>query len=202
MMAENSIVRKMVYAVVLSFIVGFILMLLKGNVDEKIWSILDMLLFQDISATKSFSGLGLFYIIGQLFMRGLQMMIVPLVISSLTLSLCNLSDPKKLGRIAKITFITYLIFYVIAAFLAGCAAYFVKSMGWFNVNLPTHEVGELIVMEGYNPLVTIVNAVPSNIISAMSANTAILSVVVVAIVFGIAMTTIGEKAILTYSVYP
>ena len=195
MMAENSIVRKMVYAVVLSFIVGFILMLLKGNVDEKIWSILDMLLFQDISATKSFSGLGLFYIIGQLFMRGLQMMIVPLVISSLTLSLCNLSDPKKLGRIAKITFITYLIFYVIAAFLAGCAAYFVKSMGWFNVNLPTHEVGELIVMEGYNPLVTIVNAVPSNIISAMSANTAILSVVVVAIVFGIAMTTIGEKAI-------
>ena len=44
----------------------------------------------------------------------------------------------------------YLIFYVIAAFLAGCAAYFVKSMGWFNVNLPTHEVGELIVMEGYN----------------------------------------------------
>ena len=29
MVAENSIVRKMVYAVVLSFIVGFILMLLK-----------------------------------------------------------------------------------------------------------------------------------------------------------------------------
>ncbi|WP_032094030.1 dicarboxylate/amino acid:cation symporter [Necropsobacter rosorum] len=195
MIADNSIVRKMVYAVVLSFITGFLLMLLKGNVDEKVWSVLDMLLFQDISATKSFSGLGLFYIIGQLFIRGLQMMIVPLVISSLTLSLCNLSDPKKLGRIAKTTFSTYLIFYVIAAVLAGAAAYFVKSMGWFNVNLPTHEVGELIVMEGYNPLVTIVNAVPSNIINAMSANTAILSVVVVAIVFGIAMTTIGEKAI-------
>ncbi|MBN6065199.1 cation:dicarboxylase symporter family transporter [Aggregatibacter actinomycetemcomitans] len=185
----------MVYSVVLSFVVGFILMLLKGNIDEKLWSVLDMLLFQDISSTKSFSGLGLFYIIGQLFIRGLQMMIVPLVISSLTLSLCNLSDPKKLGRIAKTTFTTYLIFYVIAAFLAGCAAYFVKSMGWFNVNLPTHEVGELVVMEGYNPLVTIVNAVPSNIVNAMSTNTAILSVVVVSIVFGIAMTTIGEKAI-------
>ncbi|HBO37098.1 MAG TPA: dicarboxylate/amino acid:cation symporter, partial [Pasteurellaceae bacterium] len=119
MVAENSIVRKMVYAVVLSFIVGFILMLLKRNIDEKAWAILDMLFFQDISETKSFRGLGLFYIIGQLFMRGLQMMIVPLVISSLTLSLCNLADPKKLGRIARRTLTTYLIFYLVTTFLAG-----------------------------------------------------------------------------------
>ena len=194
MIVETSIVRKMTYAVVLSLIIGFILMFLKMNVSPKIWAGIDAILFQDISASKNFSGLGLFYIVGQIFLRGLQMMIVPLVISSLTLSLCNLANPKRLGKIAKRTFVIYVVFYVIAAFLASCAAYSIKTLGWFNINLPTHKVGQLVVMEGYNPLVTIVNAVPNNILDAMSTNTSILSVVVVSIVFGIAMTTIGQKA--------
>ena len=57
-------------------------------------------------------------------------------------------------------------------------------MGWFNVNLPAEQAQEIVTMEGYNPLVTVVNAVPSNIINAMSTNTTILSVVVIAIVLG------------------
>lgn len=43
-------------------------------------------------------------------------------------------------------------------------AYFVKCMGWFNVNLPAQEATETVTMEGYNPLVTVINAVPSNIL--------------------------------------
>lgn len=190
----QSIVKKMMLAVVLGFIVGFGLLLIKDHLSADVWNVLDAVFFQDITAAKSFSGLGLFYIIGQLFMRGLQMMIVPLVISSLTLALCSLADPKKLGRIAGRTFSTYLIFYVVAAGLAAAAAFFVKSMGWFNVNLPSQEAQQLVTMEGYNPLVTIVNAVPSNILSAMSVNNSILAVVVVAIILGISMTKMGEKA--------
>ena len=49
-------------------------------------------------------------------------------------------------------------------------------------------------MEGYNPLVTVVNAVPSNIVSACSTNNTILSVVVVAIILGLCMTAMGHKA--------
>ena len=41
----------------------------------------------DITTTDGFEGLGLFYIIGQLFMRGLQMAIVPLVLTSLSLAM-------------------------------------------------------------------------------------------------------------------
>ena len=127
-------------------------------------------------------------------MRGLQMMIVPLVLCSLSLALCSLADPKKLGRIAGKTFVCYLCFYIVAAALAGAGAYFVKSMGWFNVNLPAQQAQDLVTMDGYNPLVTVVNAVPSNIINALSSNNAILSVVVVAIVLGLCMTAMGEKA--------
>lgn len=195
---KSSIVKKMMIAVAAGFGVGIICLLIKaqlvGTDAEGVWKVVDAIFFQDITATTKIEGIGLFYIIGQLFMRGLQMMIVPLVLCSLSLALCSLADPKKLGRIAGKTFVCYLCFYIVAAALAGAGAYFVKSMGWFNVNLPAQQAQDLVTMDGYNPLVTVVNAVPSNIINALSSNNAILSVVVVAIVLGLCMTAMGEKA--------
>lgn len=195
---KSSIVKKMMIAVAAGFGVGIICLLIKaqlvGTENEGIWKVVDAIFFQDITATTKIEGIGIFYIIGQLFMRGLQMMIVPLVLCSLSLALCSLADPKKLGRIAGKTFVCYLCFYIVAAALAGVGAYFVKSMGWFNVNLPAQQAQDLVTMDGYNPLVTVVNAVPSNIINALSSNNAILSVVVVAIVLGLCMTAMGEKA--------
>jgi Na+/H+-dicarboxylate symporter len=195
---KSSIVKKMLIAVAAGFGVGIICLLIKaqlvGTDAEGIWKVVDAIFFQDITATTKIEGIGIFYIIGQLFMRGLQMMIVPLVLCSLSLALCSLADPKKLGRIAGKTFVCYLCFYIVAAALAGAGAYFVKSMGWFNVNLPAQQAQDLVTMDGYNPLVTVVNAVPSNIINALSSNNAILSVVVVAIVLGLCMTAMGEKA--------
>lgn len=195
---KSSIVKKMMIAVAAGFGVGIICLLIKaqlvGTDAEGVWKVVDAIFFQDITATTKIEGIGLFYIIGQLFMRGLQMMIVPLVLCSLSLALCSLADPKKLGRIAGKTFVCYLCFYIVAAAFAGAGAYFVKSMGWFNVNLPAQQAQDLVTMDGYNPLVTVVNAVPSNIINALSSNNAILSVVVVAIVLGLCMTAMGEKA--------
>lgn len=195
---KASIVKRMMIAVAGGFVVGFICLFLReylvGNGQDGVWNVIEAILFQDITATKGIEGLGLFYIIGQLFMRGLQMAIVPLVITSLSLALCSLADPERLGKIAGKTFVTYLCFYVVAAALAGCGAYFVKSMGWFDVNLPNEMATEAVTMDGYNPLVTVVNAVPSNIFSAFSTNNTILSVVVVSIILGLCMTAMGAKA--------
>ena len=195
---KMSIIRRMMFAVLFGFVAGFLSLMLReyllSNGNDGVWKMIDSVLFQDITATKGIEGLGLFYIVGQLFMRGLQMSIVPLVITSLTLALCSLADPERLGKIAGKTFFAYISFYVTAAALAGGAAYFVKSMGWFDVKLPGTMVTEAVTMEGYNPLVTIVNSVPSNIFSAFSSNNSILSVVVVAIIMGLGMTAMGKKA--------
>lgn len=195
---KMSIIRRMMFAVLFGFCAGFLCLALRefllGRGDSGAWNIINAIFFQDITATDGIEGLGLFYIIGQLFMRGLQMSIVPLVITSLTLALCSLASPERLGKIAGKTFFTYICFYVTAAALAGAAAYFVKSMGWFDVKLPGEVVTETVTMEGYNPLVTIVNAVPSNIFSAFTSNNAILSVVVVAIIMGLCMTAMGDRA--------
>lgn len=194
---ENPLVRNMMIAVAMGFMVGITCILirqkLEGTEGEKFWHFVDAVLFQDITATTKVQGIGILYIVGQLFMRGLQMMIVPLVVTSLSLALCSLADPKKLGKIAVRTLMTYLCFYVAAASLAAMMAYGVKSLGFFDVRLPGQEVNELVKMEGYHPLVTVVNAVPQNWVSAMSSNNTILSVVIIAIVLGLVMTMIPEK---------
>lgn len=194
---RGSIVKRMIIAVIAGFVVGFLCLILReflnGNGNEGVWNIIDAIFFQDITTTDGFEGLGILYIVGQLFMRGLQMAIVPLVLTSLSLAMCSLANPERLGKIAGKTFIAYICFYVVAAALAGAAAYFVKSMGWFNVNLPNEMATEAVTMEGYNPLTAIITAVPSNIFSAFASNNEILAVVVVAIILGLCMTFLGEK---------
>ena len=90
----------MMISVVAGFAVGFLCLMIKsrlvGTDAENVWNIIDAIFFQDITATTSIEGIGLFYIIGQLFMHALQMMIVPLVLCSLSLALCSLADPKRL----------------------------------------------------------------------------------------------------------
>lgn len=194
---KSSIVRRMIWAVVLGFMCGILMIILRENSTGDLsnaWKFVDALLFQDITTTKGIEGIGLFYIVGQIFMRGLQLAIVLLVLTSLSLALCSLADPKKLGRIAIKTFITYLCFYLAAATLAGVAAYGVKLTGGFDVVLPSTQAAEIATMEGYNPLVTIVNAVPNNIFSAFTSNNAILSVVVTALILGLCMTYLKDKA--------
>lgn len=194
---KSSIVRRMIWAVVLGFMCGILMIILRENSTGDLsnaWKFVDALLFQDITTTKGIEGIGLFYIVGQIFMRGLQLAIVPLVLTSLSLALCSLADPKKLGRIAIKTFITYLCFYLAAATLAGVAAYGVKLTGGFDVVLPSTQAAEIVTMEGFNPLATIVNAVPNNIFSTFTSNNAILSVVVTALILGLCMTYLKEKA--------
>ena len=194
---KNTIVKRMFIAVGLGFLVGFLMLFLRefllGNNHDGVWKFLDAIFFQDVTKTNKIEGIGILFIVGQLFMRGLQLAIVPLVLTSLCLAMCSLANPERLGKIAGKTFITYLSFYVVAAALAGTAAYFVKSMGWFDVHLPNKMATEAVTMEGYNPLVTVVNAVPSNVFKAFSSNNEIISVVVVAIILGLCMTVLGSK---------
>lgn len=193
-----SVVKKMMIALVSGLLVGIAFLLLREQLissgNEGAWTILNKILFQDITAEDGVSAIGLFYIIGQLFMRGLQLAIVPLVLVSLSLAMCSISSSTKLGRIAGRTLIGFFLFYVCGAFLAGIVAYAVKSAGFFNVTLPSEAVTDAATLDAFNPLAIIVNAVPSNIAAAFSSNNSILAVVVVAIIIGLCMNALGEKA--------
>ena len=83
---------------------------------------------------------------------------------------------------------------MVGAAVAGAVAYAVKLAGFFDVVLPEEAITEAATLDAFNPLATIVNAVPSNIVSAFSSNNSILAVVVVAIIMGLCMNALGEKA--------
>ena len=63
-----------------------------GNSDS--WNVINHLLFADISASGNESAIGLFYIIGQLFVRSLQLVIVPMVFTIIVLAMVRISDGK------------------------------------------------------------------------------------------------------------
>lgn len=194
---KMSVVKKMIIALVGGLIVGLIFMFIRSSMlnsgNDAAWNMINKILFQDITAEDGTAALGLFYIIGQLFMRGLQAAIVPLVLVSLSLAMCSISSSSKLGRIAGRTVLTFIGFYACGAFLGGLVAYLMKNAGLFNVNLPAEAVTEAATIDAFNPLATIITAVPSNIIESMSSNNSILAVVVVSIVLGLCMNVLGEK---------
>lgn len=193
-----SIMKKIMIAMVSGIFVGVLALFLReystASGNDTVWVWLNKLFFQDISVEQGFYSLGLFYIVQQMFMKGLQLAIVPLVLSSLSIALCSMADPQRLGKIAGKTIGTFVGFYCVGAFLAGCFAYLIKSLGFFNVNLPAANTENVAVLDSYNPLTTIVNAVPSNVAYVLSSNTSILAVVVVAVILGLAMNVLGEKA--------
>lgn len=194
---KMSIVKKMMIALIGGLIVGigclFLREWLNATGRENIWKIVNMLFFQDITVESGVRALGLFYIVGQIFMRGLQMAIVPLVLVSLSLAMCSISNSAKLGRIAGGSIAGFLGFYVCGAFFACVVATVIRNVGLFNVNLPGDKLGEAQTIEAFNPLGVILNAVPSNIVGASSTNNSILAVVVVAIIIGLCLNKIGQK---------
>ena len=62
---QNNIVRNMMIALVGGLVVGLGFMLLKQQMSEGTWNVINALLFQDITADQGFHSIGLFYIIGQ-----------------------------------------------------------------------------------------------------------------------------------------
>lgn len=192
---QSSIMKKMILALLLGFVIGGILTYIReiNGINSNIWKTIDKILLMDITKAKGFDGLGLLYIISQLFMRGLQLAIVPLVLTSLPLAINSLGEPKKIGGIAVKTLLTFISFYVVIAAIAGVIAYTIRQAGGFNVDLPKNEATELVTMEAYNPLTVLVNAVPSNIFEVLSSNNQILSVVIVGIIIGVALIFMAKE---------
>lgn len=195
---QRSIAQKMIVSLVGGIIVGLIFMVIRQNLlnngGAETWGTINRILFQDITSADGVNAIGIFYIIGQIFMKGLQAAIVPLVLVSLSLALCSISNSTKLGRIAGKTLLGFFAFYVVGALIACAVAYIVKSLGLFNVTLVADGLGEANTIDAFNPLAVIVNAVPNNITSAFSTNNSILAVVFTAVVIGICMNALGEKA--------
>lgn len=105
-----------------------------------------------------------------------------------------MTNPNRFGKIVGKTIIIFIIFYIVGALLASCFAYFLKYLGVFSVQLPEIYEKSIVTMEAYNPLVTIINIIPYNIVDSISSNNNILSVVLIAVIIGICINKIGIES--------
>lgn len=192
---SNKLAIQMAISLILGLIAGtgFILLreslLSNGNID--LWTTINNLLFQDISAEGAQNALGLFYIAGQLFVNSLQLVIVPMVFTSIALAMCKVSDTKKLGRISYKTILGFLVTSLFALILAEIFGFAANKMGLFNVSIDnlTSQAGSA----GSNPLLVIVKAIPNNIAATFSQNGSILAVVFLAVVTGLCINHLGDQ---------
>ena len=191
-----SMAKKMAISLILGLIVGIGFLLLRenllGNGKESTWSIINNILFQDISVEGATSAIGIFYIVGQLFVNALQLVIVPMVFTSIALAMCTISDTKKLGRISFKTIGGFLTTSFFALMLAGIVGMIIKNLGLFSANVES-IAAQNGVASSTNPLLIIIKAVPNNIVSIFSTNSEVLAVVFVAVAVGLCINFLGEK---------
>lgn len=191
----NSLATRMGISLVCGIAAGVLLMFLReslnGSGQGELWNTINSILFQDITAQGAESALGIFYIVGQLFIRALQLVIVPMVFTSITLAIGQISDTKALGRISFKTIAGFLICSFFALVFACVAGILVYNAGFFNIQVEGLEGAA--GSTGSNPLNVVLNVVPSNITSTFSSNTAVLSIVFLAVSLGLCMNVLGEE---------
>lgn len=193
-MKKNSLAKKMTIALILGIAFGFFCMYIREILgkDSQQWSFINSLLFQDIGAKGGEKSLGIFFIIGQLFISSLQLVIIPMVYTSITLAICHISDTKKLGRISYKTIYFFLFSSVCALTLAGIVGMFLNKLGVFSIEISS-TLSAVSGKEGANPLLMLVQVVPNNIFSAFSGNGNVLAVVFLAVATGLGINTLGDK---------
>ena len=132
--------------------------------------------------------------LGDILVRLLSMLVVPLVITTLSVGVANISG-IKMGRMLGKTLFFYYITGIIGLTLALVFA------NIFNVGIGM-EIGELAEIEYVPPpdfIEVLVNIVPRNIVDAMAQMT-MLQIVFFAIIFGFAMNLAGKASEAVHSV--
>lgn len=192
----KQLAKKMLIAMICGLLAGFGCIMLREHLNNigqaDLWNKINKLFFQDITQQNVGKSVGIFYIIGQLFVNSLQLIIVPMVFVSITLAISTITDTKKLGRISTKTILTFFITTVCALCFAGVIATLVYHLGFFDA------VGKAAVTiqqgtTGSNPLNIIVNIIPNNLMSAFSTNSNVLAIVFIAVCVGLAMNVLEEE---------
>lgn len=134
---------------------------------------------------------GVFYVVGNGFLRLMQMLVVPLVFCSLVCGSMAMGDTKKLGKIGVKT----LAFYLATTALAITAAILVANLinPGRGLDMSAIQVREVAIGEKTRLADTILNIIPTNPLNAL-ANGDMLPIILFALIVGIILANLGENA--------
>lgn len=131
---------------------------------------------------------GLLDTIGQIFVRSLKLLVVPLVFVSLVCGVSSLGNSSRMGKVAGKTVFLYMVTTAIAIALAILTAVVVKP----GIGIDLAVASEFVAKDAPPLKDTIINIFPSNPVQSMASGS-ILQVIVFALLVGFAISQSGEK---------
>lgn len=133
---------------------------------------------------------GIFYVIGNGFIRLMKMLVVPLVFCSLVCGSSAIGDTKALGKVGGKT----ILFYLVTTAMAVTAAIGVATAIRPGVGLDMSDIVQKEVTAGERASVwdTILDIIPENPIASL-ADGAMLQMIVFALIVGVLLAKMGER---------
>lgn len=141
---------------------------------------------------------GVLKVLGTGFTSAIKMMVVPLVFISLVCGTSSMGDINKLGRIGGKTMLFYLGTTAIAIITSLALGILLKpGMG---LDMSSMVTGKVAIGESKSIVEIILNIIPSNPIQSLASGE-MLQVIFFAVLIGIAMSMIGQKADIVRNIF-
>ena len=128
--------------------------------------------------------------LGDIFLRMLKMLIVPLVFFSITSGICKMGDVKQLRNVG-LRYVLWIVISAVFAATVGMVAALIVQPGKGTTDfLAGAEAAEAA---SYSFIDNVVSWFPTNIVESM-VNANLLQIIVFSLFLGIALLALGEKA--------
>jgi Na+/H+-dicarboxylate symporter len=194
-MKQNSLTKKIFMALILGITMGVISLFVRENLiasgNNETWNLINSILFQDITASEGARSFGLFYIIGQLFINSLQLVIIPMVFTSIIIAVTNIKDSKSLKRISYKTFLGFGSSSILALVYASFVGMIAYKSNLFSVAINNVSVSGGATSS--NPLLILIKAIPQNILAGLSNNGNVLVAVFLGISIGLVLNFMDDE---------
>ena len=137
--------------------------------------------------------------LGTIFIRLIQMIVMPIVVSCLTVGIANIGDIRKLGRIGGKTLIYFEVLTTVALILGIVMANVTHPGSFIDIHkLHATDISQYMSTaksaehnSGFWPL--ILSIIPTNIFKSMSDGD-MMPVILFSVLFGLGIAAVGEKA--------
>jgi aerobic C4-dicarboxylate transport protein len=136
--------------------------------------------------------------LGDAFIKLIKMVIAPLIFSSIVIGIAGMQDTKKVGKIGLTSIIYFEIMTTIALIIGLVFVNWIQPGTGMNADPASLDVSSVshYIIESKEPhsfMDFIIGIIPGNVIAAVASDN-MLQVLVFAVLFGIGMTKIGQKA--------
>ena len=136
--------------------------------------------------------------IGQVFIRLIQMVVIPLVISAIVIGITSIGDNKQLGKYGSKMIVYYGIITIIAVTLGAVLALAIKpgigAAQYINTDAAIgiqHQVSESIEAQKGNILNIFIGMIPKNPLESVAKGD-MIGIIVFALIFAVALAKVGE----------